>query len=875
MADRGLTTALLAADRDTTTDTKTLPEESWSSIGGTKYKERVWEGLRNRFQQDELTDVMLAAEGQLIPCHKVLLAAASTFFRDKLVVHPESLDHNLLDIEGIEFDTLTAIVSFMYNEPIELTVQKTEKMIPASVNLTVPELTNMCKNFLLHKVEHDISACIDIHNIAKSNSLTEIATRAWQVVVANFQELSKLTAFKEMSETDLQDYIRDEGLNVANENPVFEAVVTWVKHDIKNRKSHFENLMENIKLSHCSAEFLGEVVRKEPLMETLKCLQHLSEALYLHGTSLQQSGTPRKGSNIMATGRLNTTLPAAGGDATTGNKASPKELWSTTTTCEKYKARVWEDLRNMFQQDELTDVMLAAEGQSIPCHRVLLAAASTFFHDKFVVHPESLEHNLLDIKGIDFDTLTAIVSFAYNAHVKLTFDKMEKLLAASVRLMLPELTNMCKNFLLHKVKHDTSACIDIHGIAKSYSLTEVVDQSWQVMLENFSEVSKGNAFRDMSMTDLQDYISDEQLNVANENPVFEAVLSWVKHDVKNRKSTFETMMENVKLAHCSLEFLGEVVRKEPLMKTGSCLEHLSDAMYHQATRYPQQTGTARSGYYKIYGHDNQLITVYEDNSYTLKTTGSEWVENKFADGKRLDRSSACMSKDGIFITGGLIGSNLNSTQCWKLSLPTMNWTALPDLNLARRDHATVFLENKIYVLGGFHTETLQSVEYLGEQKESWQVGCDMPFQLFDHTAVSYRQMIYVFGGYHGYSSRYSQATFILNTVNKEWSRRANMPSTCFRGCSVVYRDRIYILGGYENCCMSYDPDQDQWKSHSKPAVEHVRPSAVVWKDRILLCGGENTSVIEKYNPDTDTWCQYKSELPKAAKIPPVVFASHV
>ncbi len=64
------------------------------------------------------------------------------------------------------------------------------------------------------------------------------------------------------------------------------------------------------------------------------------------------------------------------------------EAWSSAAG-ERYKERVWEDLRSLFQQDELTDVMLAAEGQSIPCHRVLLAAASKFFHDKFVVHPES------------------------------------------------------------------------------------------------------------------------------------------------------------------------------------------------------------------------------------------------------------------------------------------------------------------------------------------------------------------------------------------------------------------------------------------------------------------------------------------------------
>ncbi len=151
----------------------------------------------------------------------------------------------------------------------------------------------------------------------------------------------------------------------------------------------------------------------------------------------------------MATGRQNTNaLPLAARDATTSGIASPAESWFIATS-DKYKARVWDDLRNLFHQDELTDVMLAAEGQSIPCHRVLLAAASKFFHEKFVVYPESLEHNVLDIESIDFDTLTAIVSFVYNGRVALSLETIEKLTLASIRLLLPELTNMCKDFLLH------------------------------------------------------------------------------------------------------------------------------------------------------------------------------------------------------------------------------------------------------------------------------------------------------------------------------------------------------------------------------------------------------------------------------------------
>ncbi len=136
------------------------------------------------------------------------------------------------------------------------------------------------------------------------------------------------------------------------------------------------------------------------------------------------------------------------------------------TPGEMYRSKVWEDLRNLFQQDHLTDVTLAAEGRSIPCHKVLVAAASKFFYDKFITNPESLEHNILDIDDIDYDTLTSILAYIYSGNIELTLQKTEKLIPASVSLMLPELATECENFL-ETMSTDTSASVEVYRIAKA------------------------------------------------------------------------------------------------------------------------------------------------------------------------------------------------------------------------------------------------------------------------------------------------------------------------------------------------------------------------------------------------------------------------
>ena len=130
------------------------------------------------------------------------------------------------------------------------------------------------------------------------------------------------------------------------------------------------------------------------------------------------------------------------------------------------------------------------------------------------------------------------------------------------------------------------------------------------------------------------------------------------------------------------------------MVTRKCFQDLVDALQlYLTSRSSQQSGTARSGYCN---RNNTLIAVCDDNVYTLKAEETEWVRKTSSVGKWLQWSSACMT-DGIVITGGYC--NKPSSQCWKFAIPTMKWTALPYLNVARHLHATVCAGNQVYVLG--------------------------------------------------------------------------------------------------------------------------------------------------------------------------------
>ncbi len=445
--------------------------------------------------------------------------------------------------------------------------------------------------------------------------------------------------------------------------------------------------------------------------------------------------------------------------------------------------------------------------------------------------------------------------------------------------MLPELTNTCKEFLLYKVEHDISACISVYRVATALSQDDVCNEAWKVMLENFQLVAKTDSVKEMSENEVLKYIGDKGLNVVNEDPVFEAMVAWVRHDFQDRKSRFESLMENITLSHCSYTFLANVVRKEPLMKNMTCLDRLAEALSSYSSLCSEQLGAARKGL-----SDYSLIAIYDDRYWKMKPVESDWVSDRLHITRKLKNSRTCLAEDGILITGGFPGA----LKCWKLSLLVLDEIEMSDRNVARHSHASVSAGKKVYVLGGrgWSHRVLKSVECLEPKTETWQTLHDMMLPLCNHTAVKYNDLIYVLGGLsvpvacpvglfgEAFTDRPVLTTLQLDTQSGIWSQKADMPQAYVRGSSVVYRGRICVLGGDSNCCMSYDPHQDKWKVHSQPATNHDGGSAVVWKDRILLCGGTDSSMIEEYSPDTDTWSEWKYKLPEKGGNP-AVFAVHL
>ncbi len=444
-----------------------------------------------------------------------------------------------------------------------------------------------------------------------------------------------------------------------------------------------------------------------------------------------------------------------------------------------------------------------------------------------------------------------MVSYIYTDNVDfndLIVGRILKLTSASLQLMIPELTDMCEKKLCAKL--DEGECVDIslevHRFAKSNALKELQEKAWEVMTGNFERVVASKAFLEWSVSELQEYLQEDCLDVENENPVFEAVITWVKHDEATRKASFSRLAENLRLSHCSSVFLKEVVAKEPLME--SCHKLLVNVLLGETSGIIQPRGGKRDVEEEEFfdaqtGTTSSLTTEPKETLVILGGTANDttcWIMED--DGWDLNKDFAmpvpnlnlfavCLQGQDLYITGGVIGKE-NQKKCWKVSFPSMQWKRLPDLTIARYDHASVWAGGYLYVLGGRTgpIDHIADVECL-DSSQKWRLMYSMPIKVSCCSAVHISGKILICGGQsswpvNGTGQREnfrSLRILCYNIATQTWPHVASLP---FAGdddlASLVLGNTMYVVDHRWIHDMSFKTDSPKWETLARPRKSTTR-----------------------------------------------------
>lgn len=135
---------------------------------------------------------------------------------------------------------------------------------------------------------------------------------------------------------------------------------------------------------------------------------------------------------------------------------------------------------------------------------------------------------------------------------------------------MQEIIDYCAEFLRSQL--DPSNCLGIRAFADTHSCTELLQIADKYMQSNFVDVVESDEFLVLPLSELNQIISHDELNVKSEEQVYQAVMNWICHDVNDRKEFLSQLLQHVRFPLMDIKYLiTKGIFNNLLFQFASCL----------------------------------------------------------------------------------------------------------------------------------------------------------------------------------------------------------------------------------------------------------------------------------------------------------------
>jgi len=102
------------------------------SLKWTNYQRNVTSSFKTLLENEEFVDVTISAEGKSCSAHRVVLSAASPYFRN-LLSSLKAWQHPVLVLRDISHLDITAILEFVYDGRVDMSQDRLQSFLRLSV----------------------------------------------------------------------------------------------------------------------------------------------------------------------------------------------------------------------------------------------------------------------------------------------------------------------------------------------------------------------------------------------------------------------------------------------------------------------------------------------------------------------------------------------------------------------------------------------------------------------------------------------------------------------------------------------------------------------------------------------------------------------
>ncbi|XP_041098870.1 kelch-like protein 40 [Polyodon spathula] len=255
------------------------------------------DGLNDLLENDKFVDCTLKVKDKKFPCHRLVLAACSPYFRAMFLSEMEESKQKEIVLEDVEPEVLGRILKYIYTSEIEITEQNVQDIFSAANMFQVPSVFTVCVSFLQKRLS--LSNCLAIFRLGLMLDCARLAIAARDFISDRFQLISRDQDFEQLSASELAAIISSDSLNVEKEEIVFEAVMKWVSNDKQNRLASLTDLFDCIRFRLIPKNYFASNVETHELIkstpELVKKLQMVKDAHEGKLPNVKQTGDEKTG----------------------------------------------------------------------------------------------------------------------------------------------------------------------------------------------------------------------------------------------------------------------------------------------------------------------------------------------------------------------------------------------------------------------------------------------------------------------------------------------------------------------------------------------------------------------------------------------------
>ena len=197
---------------------------------------------------------------------------------------------------------------------------------------------------------------------------------------------------------------------------------------------------------------------------------------------------------------------------------------------EKYSVKLADNIMTLRNEKMLMDFKICSKDDTIPCSKFIMAAHSPMLRAMLASNMAEVAKQEIRLDHMDLGIIQIILDYMYCENVSFHKDQLMALITAADYLQMTELKEMCLD--------EVPAILEPANVitwwkeAGKMNYDAIIDMCEEIIAANVNQVSQQDDFLNLSIAEMQDYVSNVCKDSVKADDVLNAVMRWVSYERK-------------------------------------------------------------------------------------------------------------------------------------------------------------------------------------------------------------------------------------------------------------------------------------------------------------------------------------------------------